>query len=134
MTCSSDPQNLNIDTTQQLNPSFILRTVFADLRFGKGSIRNVNILWRDIDMIEQMFLHKPMIRLQFIRLHRKILIEIKRDNVLERDAIFLVHPDQLVVNSNGCAAGCQTKNTPAFFGLAFANFLDNSLGNRNGSR
>ena len=55
----------------------------------------------DVDVVEQVLAHEAHVALQLVRLHREVFVEVERDDVLEREPLFLVQPDQLVVHAHG---------------------------------
>ena len=71
-------------------------------------------------MVEQVLAHEPHVALQLVRLHREVFVEVERDDVPERQALFPVQPHQLVVDADRRAAGGQAQHAVAALGRALA--------------
>src|SRR6056297_854232 len=97
MTGFPNSQNLNIYATGFFNFLFILLTVSLDILFGNCTVRNVDLFFRDINMVNKVLLHEPYIALKGIRLHREILVQIESDHILKAEILFFVKADQLII-------------------------------------
>jgi hypothetical protein len=71
----------------------------------------MNILGQNINVIKQVFSHEPVIALQSVWLHRPVFIEIKCDDMFERELFFGMEPNEFVVNSDWGTTGCKTEHS-----------------------
>ncbi len=85
----------------------------------------MNVLGGDINVVEQVFMHKPHITLKGIRLHGIIFIQVKSDHIPETQALLAVEADQFVVHGDRRRTGSQAQDT----GFAFLFFLSDEFGN-----
>ena len=69
----------------------------------------MNILGQNINVIKQVFSHEPVIALQSVWLHRPVFIQIKCDDMFERELFFGMEPNEFVVNTDWGATGCKTE-------------------------
>jgi hypothetical protein len=94
-----DPQNLNIDSTDRDNLFFVGSTEIRDSFHRQCAVRDIDVLRRNIDVPEKMFLHKPHVALQILTLHRIVFIEIERHDVAEAQGFVTVQSDQFLIDS-----------------------------------
>ena len=59
----------------------------------------------NVEVVEEMLPHEAVVALQGVRLHRPILVEVERDDRLERHPLLAVQADQFVVDADGRRAG-----------------------------
>ena len=81
---SSNTKNLNVYSTKWFNLFFVIFTKFCNLWSLDFSIRNVYILFRNVNMMEKIVPHIKIVRLRVIMLNWVILIEVKSNNIFER--------------------------------------------------
>ena len=121
VTGASDTQKLNIDAAALSDFCFVVAAVVGDLLHGNGAVRNMHVLGLDVDMIEEMLLHKPHVALQVFRLHRIVFVQIESHDVGKRQTFFFVHPDQFGIDAGRCGPCCQAQHCRFSFRLAAAN-------------
>src|SRR5690625_1660304 len=70
----------------------------------------MDLIFRDIHKVKEVFFHKTEVTLQRIRIHRIVLIQVKCDHIFKTEAFFLMKANKFVVDSNGSGACSQSKN------------------------
>lgn len=80
---SANPQNLQINPTGSCNHFFVVLAEVIDILFGDLTGRDVNILFGDIDMLEQLSFHESVITLFVLVTDRVVLIQIESDHIFK---------------------------------------------------
>src|SRR5690606_17653415 len=80
---TTDTEKLNVDTSEARYLLLISFTIGVNSFFRQCAVGNVDILFGNIDMIEQSSVHKGHITLGSIRFHGIILVQIKRDDIFK---------------------------------------------------
>ena len=80
---ATDAEDLYIDTTDRIDFGFILATPIGDLFNRDGAVGDVDVFFRNVDMIEQVLSHKTNVTLQAIRLHREVFVQVEGDHIRE---------------------------------------------------
>ena len=106
------------------------RAVIVHLLDRQRAVGNMAVLGRDIDLVEQVLAHEPHVALQLVRLHRVVFVEVERDDVLERQALFAMQAHQFVVHADRRAAGRQTEHAVATFSRTLTNQVGDLFGDR----
>src|SRR5690606_27468106 len=86
---ATDTQYLDVDTPQLSNTIFIGNAIGCNLLFGNGAVRNVDVVARNVDMVEQVLVHKPNVTLYRIGLHRIVYVQVERTHMFEAEAFSL---------------------------------------------
>lgn len=110
MSSPSDSEDLQVDASIELN---LLLVVLAELydRFPRDlAVGDVDVLSRDIDVVEQVQIHVVVVGLGVVALDRIVLVQIEGHYVLETELASLVHLHQLAVNCNWCAPRGQSQH------------------------
>src|SRR5690625_1008890 len=110
MACPADSYQLDIDPACLPDFFLILLAVGCDLTLLQGTIRYMDLIFRDIHKVKEVFFHKTEVTLQRIRIHRIVLIQVKCDHIFKTEAFFLMKANKFVVDSNGSGACSQSKN------------------------
>ena len=63
----SDAKNLDIDFSGSQNFPLIVLAVGKDFRTGNATIRHMNILFWNVDVIEKLYLHEVAVTLRVLR-------------------------------------------------------------------
>ena len=105
-----DAEQQQVQAARALDQPLVLGGVGLDLLRGEVAARNVDVLRRHVDVVEEVLPHEPVVALQAVRRHRDVLVDVERDHVREVEPLLLVHPDQLLVDADGCRAGGQTQH------------------------
>ena len=74
MPSTADAEDLYIDTTDRIDLGLVLATPISDLFNRDGAVGDVDVFFRNVDMIEQMLSHETNVTLQAIRLHREVFV------------------------------------------------------------
>ncbi|MCS4198969.1 hypothetical protein GGP93_000372 [Salinibacter ruber] len=82
---------------------------------------NVDLVRRNVDVVEEVLVHEPVVALQAARVHRVVLVEVKRYHVREVEPVIPAHADELLVHADGGGPGRQAKNCLLVDGLPFLN-------------
>jgi hypothetical protein len=94
--------------------------------------RDVNVGGIDVDVIEQILPHEPVVAVDAVRRHRVVLVEIERDHVGEAQSFLPVASNQLAVNANWCGSRRETEyGMPTFLG-ASTDQVRHLVGNQTG--
>ncbi|PNW61404.1 UNVERIFIED_CONTAM: hypothetical protein BEN50_25900 [Euhalothece sp. KZN 001] len=107
---------------------FVPLAVGGDFLGGQRAVGNVHVLRIDVDVVEEMLVHEPDVALQLVRLHGEVLVEVERDHVLERQPLFLVQADELVVHAGGRGARREAQHGGAVLGGPLADELGDPPG------
>lgn len=97
MTSFTNSEDLDIKASKFLDLLFVIFTICLNLFFGESSVRNVDVFLEDINGVEQVFVHKFVVGLEFMGFHGEVFIEVEGDDVLERKSFFFVETDELVI-------------------------------------
>ena len=101
VTVAIDTQKLKVDSARILDLLLVLFAERGNFVFRHRAVENVDVSGLDVDMVEQMLVHHPSNTLQLKWLHRKVLAQIERDHVGERQHALLVDTNEFVVNVDG---------------------------------
>ena len=107
---SPNAQQHEVNATGFLNLVLVLQAVPLHLIRRQVAARNVNLILGDVDVVEKVFGHKPVIALQARRVNRVVLIQVEGDNVGEIEPLLLVHADQLLIHTDRRRAGRQAEH------------------------
>ena len=94
----------------------------------------MDVLFRDIDMVEKVLVHEPDIAVDGIGLHRIVLIQVEGDHIPEAEPFFLMEADEELIHL-GWRGSCSQANDDIFSGfLAFPYQPGNFIGHIEGGR
>lgn len=89
-TGAPDSEELEIETACILDAGFVVATKLIELVLGNGAIGNVDVLFGDVDVAKEMFVHEVPVRVErFLDRGRiyfgngVVLIEVEGDDVAE---------------------------------------------------
>ena len=88
---TSNTQYLQVDSPSSLDLLLVIPTEFIYFIPFQRSVRDMNILRININMIKQMVVHEIMVALLRLFRHRQILVQIEGNHVTERNSFFPVH-------------------------------------------
>ena len=94
----SNAKNLNINSAKRLDFLFIIFTELRHLSSFDFSVWNVDVLFGNVDMLEEIVPHVKIIWFRVVVQDGVIFIEIKSNHVLEWKSFFFVESYQLSVN------------------------------------
>ena len=101
MSVAANPQQHHIDTTRLSYRLFIVPTMLINILGRDCSIRNMDGLSWNVDVVEEIILHPPVVTLKLIFRQPVILHQIEGFNFGKVQAFLLVKSDQLPVNADG---------------------------------
>src|SRR5690625_5630885 len=110
MPCTPVSQQLDIYPSCLPDFFLILLSVGCDLTLLQGTIRYMDLIFRDIHKVKEVFFHKTEVTLQRIRIHRIVLIQGKCDHIFKIEAFFLMKAHKFVVDKNGRVSCSKSKN------------------------
>ena len=117
MTTTSDSQKLKVDASSVTDPLLEVGAVRFYLGPRHIASRDVNLLRWDVHMVEQIFVHEPVITVDALHRHRIVFIEIEGHDVGKVQPLVSVHTDEFPVNTQGCRSRGQAKDrVPVFTG------------------
>lgn len=122
----------------KVNPAGVPDCLFESFRFAvhlafrNGAIQELNVVGRDVDVGEEVFLHVASERVDAVGRHRPILVEIEGHNAGEAQSFTAVHANEFAVDANRCRAGGQAKHRSGALRAPQANQFGNALGNDRG--
>ena len=122
---AADAQELNVDSARLGDFLLVPAAIVGNLLDRDRAVRHMPIPRVDVDEVEQMLAHEPHVALQLVRLHRKVFVEVERDDIRERQALLAMHPHQLVVDADRCAPSRQAQHAR----LPLSRSITNHTGN-----
>ena len=72
----------------------------GDFPAGNRAVRDMDLAFRDVEMIEQMLAHKAAIAPRVVRRNRVIFIEVEGDDVAKAQAFLAMETRQFLVDKN----------------------------------
>jgi hypothetical protein len=125
---SSYAQDLKVDSAGGPDGVLVPLAFGLDLLPWKVAPEDVDIGRQDIQLVEQILPHEPVVGVNTPRVHRVVLVQVEGDHVPEGQSLLLVHPNELPVNSNGRGAGREPEHGLQALGLAGADHLRDPAG------
>src|SRR5207244_9470791 len=105
---SSNAQDLKVNAPYSANHLLISSAIVLYLAVFDHSIGNMNLVCRNVDMIEKRLLHPAAVALLVRRRHGKVFIQVKSDDPREIQARFFMSPNQLPIKTHRRRARRQT--------------------------
>src|SRR6478672_4445984 len=96
----SDAKNLEIDSAGSLDGSFVLSSGLRKIFPCHVSLRDVYVLGLNVDVVEKILPHEPVVAVDAVRTHRIVFVEVERHDVGEVESFLPVHPYQLAVDAD----------------------------------
>ena len=128
MSRSANTQKLDINSPVRINFFLVIQTKFSDVFSANLSVRDVDVLSGDVDVVEKIEIHVVVVRFRVALQYREVLIQVEGYHVLKTESLFLVHSDQLFVNSEGSTPGGQTQHAGLSFIIFSLDFCLDHLG------
>ena len=113
MAGATDPQDLDIDAPRFRNSLLVPQAGVLDVTFVHSTIGNMDIVRLNIDQVKEILPHETDVALQFVGLHREVLVQIEGDDIGQGEVFFPMHADQFVVDADRSASRCQSEDTRA---------------------
>lgn len=98
VSCSSNTKDLNVNSTKLFYLFFIIWTKFSDIWSFDFSIRNVHVLFWNVNMMEKVVPHVKVVWFRIIMFDWVIFIKIECDNVFKWKTFFFMEPYELSVH------------------------------------
>jgi hypothetical protein len=92
-----DTEYLDVEPPRFLDIFFVVSTIGKDLVPRNPSIRNMDILRGNIDMIEKLVVHEAPVAFRMLTLEAVVLIQIKGHHILEAQPFIPVRRNQALV-------------------------------------
>ncbi len=128
----ADAEQLEIDAAGRANRLLVRGARFRDALAGGHTLGDVNVLLRDIHVLEKILPHVPVIAVGAVGRHRVVLVEIERDDVRKIDVAGLVAADQLFIDPEGRAPRRETEHRTALGARLALNDFDDPFGDGGG--
>ncbi len=119
VTGAADAEELEVDSAGGGDGGFVLLAEGGDGFGGEGAVGDVDVLARDIDVVEEVFVHETVVALELAGVHGEVFVEVEGDDVLEGEIFFLVEADEFGVDGDGGGSGGEAEDG----GLVFCGAL-----------
>src|SRR5262249_45830339 len=86
---AANAEDLQVDAAGPANALFVAGAIILDLLGPQGAVGHMNVLRRNVDVIEERFLHPAPVALRIVRRHGVIFVEIEGNDAREVEARFL---------------------------------------------
>ncbi len=107
---ATDAENLQVDAARPSNLLFVADAIVLGVFGVDGAIGHIDVLWRNVDVIEERLLHPTAIALGVVRLHGEVFVEVEGDDVREVEVGLAVQANEFAVQADGRGAGWQAEN------------------------
>jgi hypothetical protein len=101
----SDAQDLEIYSAGVGDGGLVHVALDIDLLARNVTPWNVDVLGPDVDVIEEILPHVPVIAVDAVRSHRVVFVEVERHNVRKVELFLAMHAYQLAIDADRRAAG-----------------------------
>ena len=108
VTVAADTQQLHVNAADLVQHSLVRGAGLVHVL--SIAVRNMYVVFVDVDMVEQIVIHEVMIALIVGGLQRIVFIQIVGSNLAEIQSAFVVHTNQFFIGTNGRRTGSQTQN------------------------
>lgn len=123
----ADSQNLDVDASIWSDFLFITKAKIGDVSSLNFTIRDIDIFFGYIDVVEEIEVHVVIVGLRVLFRDGEVLIQVEGHNLFETQSFFFVHPDQLFVDAKRSAPCGQSNDTNLSLGvLSLYLFFDGS--------
>ena len=113
MSVGADAEDLEIDATGFADGGFVLVTKEGHI-FGEA-IWDVGSGWGDIEMIEEIFVHKSVVASWVGGVEADIFIEVKSGDSAKVEGLFLMEPNEFAVERERSASRGEAEDGGGFF-------------------
>jgi hypothetical protein len=124
----ADAEDLEVDAAGFANRTLVLVRVRFDVAARHVAARQVHVLGRDVDVLEQVLPHEPVVAVHAVGRHGVVLVEVEGHDVGEIEPFLAVHADQLAVDADRRRA----RGEPQHRALARATAVTHDLGDARG--
>ena len=102
---AADAEQEEVEPARALDGALVLGGVALDGLWREVAARDVDLRLRDVDVVEEVLPHEPVVALEILRRHRHVLVDVEGDDVGEVEPFLAVHPDELLIHADGRRAG-----------------------------
>lgn len=128
MSCTSNTKNLYIDSSIWLDLAFIICAKLHNCLSWDFAIGDIDILLRNVDMVEKMVVHVVVVGLSIIVLDWVVLVEIEGHHIFEAQLSWTIKTNQLLIDLNWSATGCKAKHKDLSSIVLLLDCIFNNLG------
>jgi hypothetical protein len=107
---SPDSQYLDIYPSVRLHFLLVIPAVLYHVFSLDLAIRNIDILFRDINVVEEVMVHIIVVGLCVVVLDGIVLVQIESYHILEAELAILMHEDELFIHPNWSTPCCQSQH------------------------
>jgi hypothetical protein len=116
----ADAEDLEVDPAEPPDVVLVAPAGLIYLVARDVARREVNVLPADVDVREQVLPHVPVVRVDAVRRHRVVLVQVERHHVLEGEPLVPVEADQLAVDADRRRSGGEAQHGALPRGLPLA--------------
>ncbi len=106
----ANAEELNVYPPSLANGFLVAKRLQRQLLARYVSSRDPNVVRLNVDVVEQILPHEAVIRMNAVRGHRIVLVQIERDDVPEAETLFAVHADELPIHADRRRSGSKSEN------------------------
>src|SRR5262249_10411599 len=114
---AADAQDLQVDAAGPPDQLLVADAVVLDVAGRHGPVGDVDVLRRDVDVVEEGLAHPAVVAVRVVRLHRVVFVEVESEDAREVEPGLLVQADQFAVQPHGGRAGGQAQDGRAVGGV-----------------
>ena len=112
VTVVADAQQLNVHAAGLLYQ--LLIALALCLQILCGAAWNAGVFLVDVDVVEQIVVHKVTVALVVVAVQSCILVQVDSFYMAKVHSALVVHLNQLFIHSDRSGAGCQTQHAVRF--------------------
>ncbi len=125
---AADAQKLDVDAAGLVDSGFVAAAMIGHLVGRNRAVGNVDVVARDVDVVEEMLVHPAVVALQGLRVEAVVFVEVKGNDVGEVETFVAMHANQIAIHADGCRAGRQSEHGAAAFSSALAEHIGDGQG------
>lgn len=111
MASPTNTQDLNIDTSIGLDLLLVGITKLSDILSCYFSIRDVDVLWGDVNVLEEIVVHVVVVGVGVGGLDGVVFVQVESHHILKTELPTLMETDEFSVDTKRAAAGGQAEYT-----------------------
>lgn len=108
-----------------MNLALIVSTKLDHIFSFNFSIRNIDVVFRDVDVVEKVMVHVVIVALRVIVPNWIVFVQVERDHVLEAQLTLFMHSHQFTVHTNRSAPCGQPQHKRFSSGVLLQNGISN---------
>ncbi len=107
---AADAEDQEVDAAGLLDLVLVRHAVRLHVLGRDVAAGDVDVLLADVDVVEEVLAHEPVVALQAVRRHRVVLVEVERDDVREVEPVVAVEADEAAVDADRRRAGREAEH------------------------